>query len=278
MSDELKPAAIALRIDSVRVGYTTQHQILVLRETEGERCLPIWIGPLEAAAITSALQGQQSERPMTHDLAARMVETLGYTIEQVVITQIVDNTFFAEIALVSGEQRHMLDARPSDTLALAVRMDAPMFAAPAVLDQAGVAYDEEVADLAGRGILTVGVTIVAAEPNREQMVRLLDLAEGIVLLSDDMSQEQLSAIGPLPRLVTVIDVDMPDSDGFALTTQLLAGNELMRVVLIGRSADVATLRRAMSVGACEYLAKPVSAEQLIGAIRGNPAESKPLAD
>ena len=278
MSDELKPAAIALRIDSVRVGYTTQHQILVLRETEGERCLPIWIGPSEAAAIMFAVQGQQMPRPMTHDLAARMVETLGYTIEQVVITQIVDNTFFAEIALVSGEQRHVLDARPSDALALAVRMDAPIFAAPAVLDQAGVAYDEEVADLAGRGILTVGVTIVAAEPNREQMVRLLDLAEGIVLLSDDMSQEQLSAIGPLPRLVTVIDVDMPDSDGFALTTQLLAGNELMRVVLIGRSADVATLRRAMSVGAREYLAKPVSAEQLIGAIRGNPAESKPLAD
>ena len=269
MSDELKPAAIALRIDSVRVGYTTQHQILVLRETEGERCLPIWIGPSEAAAIMFAVQGQQMPRPMTHDLADRMVEALGYTIEQVVITQIVDNTFFAEIALVSGEQRHVLDARPSDALALAVRMDAPIFAAPAVLDQAGVAYGEEVADLAGRGILTVGVTIVAAEPNREQMVRLLDLAEGIVLLSENMSQEQLSAIEPLHRLVTVIDVDMPDTDGFALAAQLIAANELMRVVLIGRSADVATLRRAMSAGAREYLVKPVSAEQLIGAIRGN---------
>ena len=84
-----------------------------------------------------------------------------------------------------------------------------------------------------------------------------------------MSQEQLSAIEPLHRLVTVIDVDMPDTDGFALAAQLIAANELMRVVLIGRSADVATLRRAMSAGAREYLVKPVSAEQLIGAIRGN---------
>jgi uncharacterized protein len=272
VSEEIKPSMIELGIDAVQVGSTTQHHVVVLREREGARCLPIWIGPPEAAAIMVALEGQQMPRPMTHDLAARLVETLGYTIEQVAITQIVDSTFFAEIALVSGAQRHVLDARPSDALALAVRVGAPIFAAQAVLEQAGVAYGEEVADLPGQEGTKIGVQIVAADPARDQMQRLLDLAEDIALISDAPTQEQLSAIGPLGRLVTIIDVDMPDRDGFALADQLLAANEMMRVVLIGSAADMATLRRAMQAGAREYLPKPVAAEELLRAIRGAPAE------
>jgi uncharacterized protein len=129
---------VEVRIDSIRTSLLTQHRVVVLREQGGERQLPIWIGPFEADAIALALQGHQPQRPMTHDLALRLVTTLGAQVRRVVVNRVAENTFYAEIGLTVGDQVEQVDARPSDALALAVRTGAPVYVARAVLDAAGV--------------------------------------------------------------------------------------------------------------------------------------------
>lgn len=117
-------------------------RIVVLRVQNDELIMPIFIGQFEGAAIAMAMQQVQMPRPMTHDLALRMVETLGARIERVVINKLAENTFYAEIVLTQGKQTATLDARPSDALALAARTSAPVFVARAVLDEAGGPDDE----------------------------------------------------------------------------------------------------------------------------------------
>jgi hypothetical protein len=136
----------------VRVEANNQ-PIVLLREEGGARYLPIFIGIPEATAIGYALQGQQPPRPMTHDLFATVMGETGLRLEQVEITELHDGTFFAEITLRRGEETLRVSSRPSDAIALAVRMehDVPILAADHVLDEAGVVYEvaegaEDVAD------------------------------------------------------------------------------------------------------------------------------------
>jgi uncharacterized protein len=136
-------APVEVTIESIRTSLMTQHRAVVLREKGGERVLPIWIGAFEADAIALALQGQQPQRPMTHDMALRLLEPLGARVRHVAISKILENTFFAEIALTAGEQAHVVDARPSDALALAARTGAPVLVAPAVMDAASTADKDE---------------------------------------------------------------------------------------------------------------------------------------
>jgi bifunctional DNase/RNase len=119
---------------------STQH-VVILRELERDRYLPIWIGPWEASAIAMKLQGQVPERPLTHDLLATVLDVLGATVLEVVIADLADDTFHARIMLESGGHPIEIDSRPSDALALAVRTGARIFAAEAVLDRAGVEPD-----------------------------------------------------------------------------------------------------------------------------------------
>ena len=136
------PEHIAVTIDSIRAHPDTDHRVVVLRASE-DRILPIWIGPFEADAITMTLEGRRPDRPMTHDLTVRLLETLTAQVQQVVVNKIVDNTFYAEITLDQGGQRHQIDARPSDALALAVRSNTPIFVANAVMDKAGGPDNDE---------------------------------------------------------------------------------------------------------------------------------------
>ena len=136
------PDYIAVTIDSIRKHPDSEHRVVVLRASE-DRILPIWIGPFEADAITITLEGKQPDRPMTHDLTVRLLETLAAQVQQVVVNKIIDSTFYAEITLDQGEQRHLIDARPSDALALAVRTNTPLFVARAVLDAASGPDDDE---------------------------------------------------------------------------------------------------------------------------------------
>jgi bifunctional DNase/RNase len=115
---------VEVRIDSIRSSLLTLHRVVVLSEQGGDRQLPIWIGPSEAEAIQLALDGYQPQRPMTHDLAIRLIAPLGAQVQRVVVNRIAENTFFAEIALAIGDQIHQIDARPSDAIALAVRTGA----------------------------------------------------------------------------------------------------------------------------------------------------------
>jgi bifunctional DNase/RNase len=124
----------------VRVEMPTNQPIVLLREREGERYLPIWIGAVEATAIAYAQQGVEPARPLTHDLLADVVNGLGHQLVEVRITDLADGVFFAELVFESGQS---ISARPSDAIALALRVDAPVVAAPEVLDEAGIALPDD---------------------------------------------------------------------------------------------------------------------------------------
>ena len=106
----------------------------------------MWIGPWEAQAIAMRLQGITSERPLTHDLFAAALGELGVRVDRVIIASLADETFHARLVLVTPDSRHELDARPSDAIALAVRLDCPIYAAAGVLDQAAALPDDDEAD------------------------------------------------------------------------------------------------------------------------------------
>jgi uncharacterized protein len=143
------PELVEVKIDSIRseqivIGNAeslTPHRAVVLRDERAGRILPIWIGPWEADAIEMAIQGQQTARPMTHDLALRLLESLGAQVQRVVMTKLAESTFYAEVTLAQGEQQRQVDARPSDALALAARVDAPIYATQSLLDTTAGADD-----------------------------------------------------------------------------------------------------------------------------------------
>lgn len=138
---------VEMHLSAVRVELPNNNPLLLLQETTGNRrTLPIYIGQAEAQAIAFAQQGVETPRPMTHDLIRDLLEELGATVECIVITELRDRTFFAEIRLVSGGQRHTVSSRPSDAVALAVRVEAAIFAEEELLDAEGIilpADDEE---------------------------------------------------------------------------------------------------------------------------------------
>lgn len=128
-------------VESVRVHMRTGRHVLLLKEVGAGRILPVWIGPWEAQAIAMRLQGISAERPLTHDLFAATLGALGVRLDRVVITSLADETFHARLELVGEDARHDLDARPSDAIALAVRVECPIFASAQVLDQAAALPD-----------------------------------------------------------------------------------------------------------------------------------------
>jgi hypothetical protein len=129
---------IRLSLVGVRVELPANQPIVLLKEEEGERFLPIWIGAFEATAIAFALQGVETARPMTHDLFKNVLEDFNVSIERVLINDLVEGTFYAEITLQRNNATHLISARPSDAIALAVRMDVPIFAEEKVLDEASI--------------------------------------------------------------------------------------------------------------------------------------------
>ncbi len=114
--------------------------IVLLRDAESEKFLPIWIGAVEATAIAFAQQGVQPERPLTHDLLRDVLESLGRSVVRVDITELRDGIFFAELVFDNGVT---VSARPSDAIALALRTASPLFAAESVLEQAGIEMPAE---------------------------------------------------------------------------------------------------------------------------------------
>jgi hypothetical protein len=131
-------------VESVRVHMLSSQHVVLLKETERERYLPIWIGPWEANAIAARLQGVTAERPLTHDLFVATLSELGVELRRVVVSSLTDETFHATLELARDGQTYSIDARPSDALALAVRTGARIFASLEVLDRAGVEPDSPV--------------------------------------------------------------------------------------------------------------------------------------
>ncbi len=140
---ENRDDTLEMVVESVRVQMSTGRHVLLLKEVESARILPIWIGPWEASAIAMRLQGVTPERPLTHDLLGSVIATLGARVERVVIVSLADETFHARLVLATLDARLEVDARPSDAVALAVRLDVPIFASSDVLDRAAKTADLE---------------------------------------------------------------------------------------------------------------------------------------
>jgi bifunctional DNase/RNase len=135
---------VEMQLSAVRVELPSNTPILLLQEANGaNRTLPIYIGPAEAQAIAFAQQGVDTPRPMTHDLMRDLLEEVGATVECIVITELRDRTFYAEIRLLVGGQRHVVSARPSDAVALAVRVRTTIYAEEELLDAEGVILPDD---------------------------------------------------------------------------------------------------------------------------------------
>lgn len=139
---------IPVRIAALSLDSSSNQPVILLRpldEPEGQgRILPIWIGHPEATAILLALQSVDTPRPMTHDLLNNIIDAMDYTIERIEITRLEEGTFYAALILRGEDRTVAIDARPSDSIALAVRSGAPIFVAESVLDEAAVPEQETI--------------------------------------------------------------------------------------------------------------------------------------
>jgi len=136
-----------VRVANLGLDRTNNSPVVILRETEGERVLPIWIGPAEASAIAMELAGVKSSRPLTHDLLKQVIVGLGAELRKIVITAVKDSTYYAELHLYRGDQVIQIDARPSDSIALALRLQAPILTADELLQHTVI----ETTDTIGEG-------------------------------------------------------------------------------------------------------------------------------
>ncbi len=134
---------IEMTIDSVRVSMMNYQRVVILKEKMAERYLPIWIGSAEADAIAVKLQEVTVPRPLTHDLLCSLIDNLGATVNSVIVNELKNDTFYAKIILNVDGGLMEVDSRPSDALALAVRVEVPIYVEEAVLDKAGILLDQE---------------------------------------------------------------------------------------------------------------------------------------
>lgn len=132
-----------MTVTGVRVELPSNTPIVLLREQDGPRFLPIWVGAVEATAIASAMENVVPPRPQTHDLLRSTVEALGATVSRVVVTELRDSVFYADLVFDTQGGEIVVSSRPSDAIALAVRTGAQVFASPGVLDEAGIELEEE---------------------------------------------------------------------------------------------------------------------------------------
>jgi bifunctional DNase/RNase len=172
-----------MTIESIRVSLMNYQRVVILKERDAERYLPIWIGPAEADAIAVRLQDVQVPRPLTHDLLRSVIDSLGAQVQSVVVSDLSNDTYYARIVLDVNGRSVEIDARPSDAIALAVRARVPIFAAESVLDRAGVRISED-EGAAGDADLSAPVK----EEELERMSAFRDFIESLDL--DDFDKRK----------------------------------------------------------------------------------------
>ena len=133
---------IEVKVQSLGLDRTSNTPVVILQELDGTRVLPIWIGPGEASAIAMELAGMKFSRPLTHDLFASMIRGLGGMLMRVLITKVIENTYYAELIIQRGSEVISVDARPSDSIAIALRMEARIFTTEELLENTSI----EIAD------------------------------------------------------------------------------------------------------------------------------------
>ncbi|HET9456791.1 MAG TPA: bifunctional nuclease family protein [Candidatus Limnocylindrales bacterium] len=182
-SEEPLPGSklVEMVVESVRVHMLSSRHVVILKDSEGDRYLPIWIGPWEASAIAMKLQGLSPDRPLTHDLFATALEGLGVRVDRVVISTLAEETFHAQLHLEQGGRLIEVDSRPSDALALVVRSGGRIFAAEAVLEQAALGADGGTEEGGGEGIALESTGEQIVDPRLDvfrEFVNSLDIDPG----------------------------------------------------------------------------------------------------
>lgn len=163
-------------VASLGLDKSSSTPVVILREKDGSRLLPIWIGPGEASAIAMELAGIRFSRPLTHDLFTEVVNSLGSSLIRVLITRVVDNTYFASLVFQRDGEVISIDSRPSDSIALALRSQAPIYADEDLLELSTLEIEEasfdDPADLGDLGEEPVETEEGSTEPLREYLKRL----------------------------------------------------------------------------------------------------------
>lgn len=134
---------VEVKIESIRVSLMSQYRVVILKDLASNRYLPIWIGPYEADAITIHLQEVQVPRPLTHDLIVKIIEELDARVDHVYVSDLSNDTFYARIVLKVKDRELSIDSRPSDAVAIAVRVECPIYVSEEVMERAGVTPEEE---------------------------------------------------------------------------------------------------------------------------------------
>jgi len=148
---------IEVTLETIQVSLVSSHRIVVLKEAETDRCLPIWIGPCEAEAIKVGVKGVEVRRPLTHDVIVNVIDALRAELLHILISDLAHNTFYATLVLSTQEGEVRVDARPSDAVATAVRLGVPIYVAESVMDEAGVMPEQNILDQASADSENLGV-------------------------------------------------------------------------------------------------------------------------
>ena len=190
---------VEMLVESVRVHMLSNRHVVILKDTERERYLPIWIGPWEASAIAMKLQGLSAERPLTHDLFIAALDRLGVRIDRVVISELAEETYHARLILERDGEEFELDARPSDSVALAVRSAVRILVAEEVLEQAALGVDP-------------GGDEESSEPGETSRQGQPTMGPGVPLetLGEDLVDERLDMFRDF---VNSLDIDPGSSSG-----------------------------------------------------------------
>ncbi|MEW5990069.1 MAG: bifunctional nuclease family protein [Chloroflexota bacterium] len=190
---------VEMVVESVRVHMLSNRHVVILKDTERDRYLPIWIGPWEASAIAMKLQGLSAERPLTHDLFVAALDRLGVRISRVVISELAEETYHARLVLERDGEEFELDARPSDSVALAVRTAVRILVAEEVLEQAALGVDP-------------GGDEGAADPGEPSRQGRATLGPGVPLetLGEDVVDERLDMFRDF---VNSLDIDPGGAGG-----------------------------------------------------------------
>ena len=170
---------IKVLIDSIRVSLMSQLRVVILKDPLSGRYLPIFIGPCEAEAIAVKLQNVSVERPLTHDLIKSVISELGGTVQHIIVNDLRQDTFYAQILVEKNGQTITIDSRPSDAIALSVRLDVPIYVAESVMDRAGITPDEDVE--------TDVLATAAGEDGEERLSIFEDFVESLDL--DELDDE-----------------------------------------------------------------------------------------
>ncbi|MEW6180653.1 MAG: bifunctional nuclease family protein [Chloroflexota bacterium] len=186
-------------IDSVRVSLTNQQRIVVLREINAERYLPIWIGPYEAEAITIALQEIEVARPQTHDLLKNLLSTFNARLVRVEVVALKDDVFFGNLVVEYNGHLVEIDSRPSDALALAVRAHVPILVAREVMETAGIVPERDLQAPETSAVESAPAALEEDDLSEERLSVFEDFLQNLKIddLSDDQDEE---------------DKDKPDPD------------------------------------------------------------------